>query len=102
MFCREGMVWLDDEFRGPLHVQTSAGSEVRLCPSPDWVDALPLADDDVGLGHPSLRRGRPGLCRCGVRENRSRTGLGEALVAHRLVDAAYRSADTGGTPVEIG
>ena len=23
VFCRQGMVWLDDEFRGPLHVQTS-------------------------------------------------------------------------------
>ena len=26
VFCREGMVWLDDEFRGPLHVQTSEGT----------------------------------------------------------------------------
>ena len=43
------MVWLDDEFRGPLHVQTSDGTEVRDCPSPPWVDALPLADDEVGL-----------------------------------------------------
>ena len=49
VFCREGMVWLDDEFRGPLHVQTSDGTEVRPCPSPEWVDALPLADDEVGL-----------------------------------------------------
>ena len=49
VFCRDGMVWLDDEFRGPLHVQTSDGTEVRACPSPRWVDALPLADDEVGL-----------------------------------------------------
>ena len=49
VFCRQGMVWLDDEFRGPLHVQTSEGTEVRACPSPPWVDALPLADDEVGL-----------------------------------------------------
>ena len=33
VFCRQGMVWLDDEFRGPLHVQTSDGTEVRACPS---------------------------------------------------------------------
>ena len=25
VFCRQAMVWLEDEFRGPLHVQTSAG-----------------------------------------------------------------------------
>ncbi len=49
VFCREGMVWLDDEFRGPLHIQVSDGTEVRPCPSPPWVDALPLADDEVGL-----------------------------------------------------
>ena len=49
VFCREGMVWLDDEFRGPLHLQTSEGTEVLACPSPPWVDALPLADDEVGL-----------------------------------------------------
>ena len=49
VFCREGMVWLDDEFRGPLHIQTSDDSEVRLCPSPPWVEALPMADDEVGL-----------------------------------------------------
>ena len=49
IFCQDAMVWLDDEFRGPLHVQTSEGTEVRACPSPPWVDHLPLADDEVGL-----------------------------------------------------
>ena len=49
VFCRDGMVWLDDEFRGPLHIQTSEGTEIRACPSPSWVDELPLADDEVGL-----------------------------------------------------
>jgi predicted dehydrogenase len=27
--------------------------------------------------------------------------LGEALMAHRLVDAAYRSADGGGVPISL-
>ena len=49
VFCRDGLLWLDDEFRGPLHIETSEGTEVRACPSPRWVDALPLADDEIGL-----------------------------------------------------
>ena len=48
LFCQEGMVWLDDEFRGPLHVQTSDVTEVRPCPYPPWVDGLPLAHDEPG------------------------------------------------------
>jgi hypothetical protein len=27
--------------------------------------------------------------------------LGEALMAHRLVDTAYRSADGGGVPISL-
>ena len=58
LFCEEGMVWLDDEFRGPLHIQTSSETEVRACPSPQWVDELSLADDEVGLAvkSPAMRR----------------------------------------------
>ena len=102
IFCREGMVWLDDEFRGPLHVQTSAGSTVRLCPSPDWVDALPLADDDVGLAIRAYVEADRGFVDAVSAGTAPEPGLGEALVAHRLVDAAYRSAAAGGSPVVVG
>ncbi len=101
VFCRDGMVWLDDDFRGPLHVQTSEGTDVRACPSPPWVDDLPLADDEIGLAV----RAYVEADRCfvdavtGGRE--PEPGLAEALVAHRLVDAAYRSAAAGGSPVEV-
>ncbi len=101
VFCREGMVWLEDDFRGPLHVQTGEGTEVRACPSPGWVDALPLADDEVGLA-----------LRAYVEEDRAfvdavtggwapEPGLDDALAAHRLVDAAYRSAARGGMPISV-
>ena len=101
VFCREGMVWLEDDFRGPLHVQTGEGTEVRACPSPEWVDALPLADDEVGLA-----------LRAYVEEDRAfvdavtggwapEPGLDVALAAHRLVDAAYRSAAEGGVPISV-
>ena len=101
VFCRDGMVWLDDDFRGPLHVQTSEGVDERPCPSPRWVDELPLADDEIGLAVrayveadrsfvDSVTGGRP-----------PEPGLTEALAAHRLVDAAYRSAADEGLPVDV-
>jgi myo-inositol 2-dehydrogenase/D-chiro-inositol 1-dehydrogenase len=102
MFFREGMVWLDDEFRGPLHVQTSAGTDVRPCPSPEWVDSLPLADDEVGLAVRAYVEADRDFVDALSAGTVPEPGLGVALVAHRLVDAAYRSAATAGTPVVIG
>jgi predicted dehydrogenase len=102
VFFRDGMVWLDDEFRGPLHIQTSAGTAVRRCPSPAWVDALPLADDEVGLAIRAYVEADRGFVDAVAARTIPEPGLEEALVAHRLVDAAYRSAAAGGAPVEIG
>jgi predicted dehydrogenase len=101
VFCREGMVWLDDEFRGPLHIQTSEDTEVRLCPSPPWVDALPIADDEVGLAVRSYAAADRSFIDAVTANLPPAPGLDVALEAHRLVDAAYRSADAGGTPIEV-
>ena len=102
VFCREGMVWLDDEFRGPLHVQTSEGTEARACPSPPWVDALPLADDEMGLAVKAYVEADREFVDAVTEKRPPRPGLDEALAAHRLVDAAYRSAARGGVPVDVG
>lgn len=102
VFCREGMVRLSNEFRGPLHIQTSAGKEVRDCPSPGWVDALPLADDEVGLAVRAYAEADRAFADAVVEGRAPEPGLAEALVAHRLVDAAYRSAAAGGAPFAPG
>jgi predicted dehydrogenase len=101
VFCREAMVWLEDEFRGPLHVQTSEGTEVRACPSPAWVDALPLADDEVGLAVRAYAEADRGFVDAVSGGWPPTPGLDVALAAHGLVDAAYRSAAGGGVPVSI-
>ncbi len=101
LFCRQGMVWLDDEFRGPLHVQTSEGTEVRACPSPGWVDALPLADDEVGLAVRAYVEADRTFVDAVVGGTAPDPGLDVALMAHRLVDAAYRSAAGGGIPIDL-
>ncbi|MGP0032460.1 MAG: Gfo/Idh/MocA family protein [Acidimicrobiales bacterium] len=99
LFCEEGMVWLDDEFRGPLHVQTSGATEVRRCVSPAWVDALPLRHDEVGLALRAYVEEDRDFVDAVVAGRAPAPSLGEALVAHGLVDAAYRSAAAGGRPL---
>ncbi len=101
VFCREGMVWLDDEFRGPLHVQTTAGTDVRACPSAPWVDALPLADDEVGLAVRAYVEADRAFLDAFTAGRPPEPGLDVALEAHRLVDAAYRSAADGGAPIGV-
>jgi predicted dehydrogenase len=101
VFCREGMVWLDDEFRGPLHIQTSHDTEVRLCPSPPWVDALPIADDELGLAIRAYAAADRAFIDAVTAGRPPVPGLDVALEAHRLVDAAYRSAADGGAPIEV-
>jgi myo-inositol 2-dehydrogenase / D-chiro-inositol 1-dehydrogenase len=101
VFCRDAMVWLDDEFRGPLHVQTSEGTEVRACPSPPWVDALPLPDDEIGLAVRAYVEADRAFVDAVAEGRTPEPGLDEALVAHRLVDAAYRSAAAGGVPTDL-
>ena len=102
VFCRRGVVWLEDDHVGPLHIQRSDGVEVRPCPVADWVDALPLARDDLGLVLrmycPADRHFLEALAGGRAPE----PGFAEAVLAHRLVDAAYRSAAAAGVPVDLG
>jgi predicted dehydrogenase len=99
LFCQEGMVWLDNEFRGPLHVQTSQDSREIPCPSPEWVDDLPLGHDEVGLAVRAYAEADRGFVDAVVAGCVPTPSLEEALVAHQLVDAAYRSAAAGGAPI---
>lgn len=104
VFCERGFVWLENDFLGPLHVQSGekgAVTDVVPCPPAAWVEDLPLANDEIGLA-----------IRAYVEEDRAfldalRAGsspepsFAEGVVAHRMVDAAYRSAATGGSPIGL-
>jgi predicted dehydrogenase len=102
VFFEDGLVWLDNEFRGPLHVQTSETAAVRPCPSPAWVDVLPFGNDQIGLGVSPYVEADRAFVDAVVAGRTPEPGLDQALVAHRLVDAAYRSAGQGGGPVAPG
>ncbi|MDQ1466824.1 MAG: hypothetical protein QOH10_1239 [Actinomycetota bacterium] len=110
VFCEKALLWTDDDYLGPLHVQTDAGEEVVTASPPPWsarftlpevlakalaqyaeptksfLDGLaaaggPAGGDPMVVGHPRA---------------------GDALAAHRLVDLVYRSAADGGRPQPAG
>ena len=101
VFCRQGMAWLDNDFLGPLHVQTTAGTEVRPCPPPGWVRDLALGDDDIGLAISAYVEADRAFLDAVSSGRAPEPSFAEAVVAHRLVDAAYRSSAAGGTPVTM-
>jgi predicted dehydrogenase len=101
VFFADGMVWLDDEFRGPLHLQTSEATEIQECPSPAWVDELDLGDDEVGLAVKTYVEADRSFVDAVVAGQTPEPSLEVALGAHRLVDSAYRSAEGGGVPITL-
>ena len=92
VFCEDALLWLDDDHTGPLHVETEAGSDVVPTRPPPWVadlDAPPVLARVVAEYAPptrafldALSAGRPV----------GGPDAAVALAAHRVVDAAYRSA----------
>ena len=101
VFCEEALLWTDDDYLGPLHVDTRHGEEVVESPPPPWIDRFEVAE---ALAKPLAQYAEPskafldGLARDGARA-RGSPDVGVAIAAHRLVDRAYRSAAAGGRPV---
>jgi predicted dehydrogenase len=103
VFCQDGLLWTDDDYLGPLHIETGTAHEVVAGTIPTWAEgfsvpavyarvvaayAAPslaflraLATGSADAGHPSAP--------C-------------ALTAHRVVDRAYRSAAAEGARVLLG
>ncbi len=100
VFCEKAVMWSDDDYLGPLSVQTDDGIEIVEAEPPEWAQRLEVpsvyAKALAQYAEPSkafldaLARGAAGD---------GRPPASEALAAHRLVDAAYRSAAGGGAPV---
>lgn len=101
LFCEEALLWTDDDYLGPLHIETNAGEEVVEGAPPSWVDRLEvpevLAKPLAQYADPSKAfldaLNRDGTHACGYPD------VEIALAAHRLVDDAYRSGAAGGRPV---
>jgi predicted dehydrogenase len=94
-----GFVEFEDDFDGPITVQTSAGSETRRCDPPEFVDAVALPDGTVGIGVRPYLEENKNFVDAVLSGRPPAPSLGDALVAHEVVDAWYRSAASGGSPV---
>ena len=95
VFCERGLAWLDEDFLGPLHVETNSGAEVHACAPPPWVDALPLDDARWRAAAGAYGEASRTFLEALAAGRRPFPGLDAALTAHRLVDAAYRAAQAG-------
>jgi myo-inositol 2-dehydrogenase / D-chiro-inositol 1-dehydrogenase len=103
LFCEEAFLWTEDDYLGPLHVETADGSEVIDGEPPPWIDRLTVPEV---LAKPLAQYAEPSLAfldALGTDGDRARgaPGVEVALAAHEVVDGAYRSAALGGEPQPI-
>src|SRR5207342_9825 len=47
VFCEGAALWTDDDYLGPLHVQTSDGTHDVVSQMPEWMAQLSLPDQFV-------------------------------------------------------
>jgi UDP-N-acetyl-2-amino-2-deoxyglucuronate dehydrogenase len=94
VFCDDALLWLDDDHTGPLHVERSDRSEQLAAEPPGWVhqlDVPAVLTRMVGEYAPATKAFLDALAADGA----AAAGFPDAqtaLAAHRVVDAAYRSA----------
>jgi predicted dehydrogenase len=107
VFCEGVALWTDDDYLGPLHIQTSDGTHEVLGELPEWAGLLTVPEVYAkSIAHYGLQvkafldgLGAPGSAPGAISGVGGYPGAGEALAAHRLVDQAYRSAAAGGAPI---
>jgi predicted dehydrogenase len=103
VFCEDAMLWTEDDYLGPLHVETSTGEELVDTAPPAWIDRFTAPEV---LAKPLAQYAEPSKA---FLDALAREGTGAhghpdvevALAAHRLVDRAYASAAEGGRPVPV-
>ncbi len=103
VFCEEGLLWLDDDYLGPLHIETSSGTEVIAPQAPQWIDELDVAEE---FAKPLGQYAAPSKAFLDTLASDGAAARGEpsaieALAAHQIVDLAYRSARGGGGPLPV-
>jgi 1,5-anhydro-D-fructose reductase (1,5-anhydro-D-mannitol-forming) len=102
VFCEEALLWADDDSLGPVHVETSAGTEVRTAAPPEWTDRFELSEvhaKQLAQYAAPAKAFLDALCSGG--RATAFPDAATALAAHRIVDAAYRSAAAGGPTLPI-
>ena len=100
IFCEKALLWTEDDYLGPLYVQTDEGTTAIVGHAPEWAARLAVPEVYAKAIAQYAEPSKAFLD--ALAAGRSPAGhppAAEALAAHRLVDAAYRSAAAGGAPV---
>jgi predicted dehydrogenase len=109
VFCEKALLWTDDDYLGPLHVETDDGERLVESEPPSWSSRFTLpavyAKALAQYAEPS-KAFLDSLSRAGTRTAPEASAVGhpraaDALAAHRLVDLVYRSAADGGAPKSV-
>jgi predicted dehydrogenase len=100
VFCEDALLWADDDNVGPLHVETADDELEIACAAPEWAARIDLPAE---LTVPLLQYAAPAKAFLDAVTAGSSPfpDAATALSAHRVVDAAYRSARSGGAPVGL-
>jgi UDP-N-acetyl-2-amino-2-deoxyglucuronate dehydrogenase len=109
VFCEKALLWTDDDYLGPLHVETDDGERLIESEPPGWSSGFTLpavyAKALAQYAEPS-KAFLDSLARVGTSRGPEASAVGhpraaDALAAHRLVDLVYRSAADGGAPKSV-
>jgi predicted dehydrogenase len=102
VFCEKALLWTDDDYLGPLHVQTDSGTEVVAGSFPPWAAEMGVPEEFLRPIAPYAAASKSFLdALAGGTTAAGYPPAAEALAAHRLVDAAYRSAAAGAEPISV-
>jgi predicted dehydrogenase len=103
VFLEDALLWTEDDYLGPLHVQTSAGTETMQGTLPEWAERLTVPQvyaHGVAAYAAPTKTFLDALAASGPAAVGAPSAA-EALAAHRLVDRAYASAAAGGAPKSV-
>lgn len=101
VFCERSLLWVDDEVAGPVH--ELAGDRPIEHGTPPFGPDLTgfVARDEWKLALIGYAAAARAFCAAIAAGRAPTPGFDVALTAHRVADAAYRSAGSGGLPVEV-
>jgi predicted dehydrogenase len=98
IFCERAAFWTDDDYLGPMFMQTEEGITSIEGAVPDWAQHLTVPEiyaKAIAQYAAPTKAFLDALCASGP-ATIGHPSAADALAAHRLVDAAYRSAAAGG------
>jgi UDP-N-acetyl-2-amino-2-deoxyglucuronate dehydrogenase len=103
VLLEDAFCWTEDDYLGPLHVETSAGTEVLTGEAPEYAARFHLPEVLAKSLSAYAEPARAFLTALAAdrTDARGHPDVDIALAAHRLVDSAYRSAAAGGEPIAL-